>query len=131
MDRMNITTGSVFEQKFSYSRAVVQGEWCFCSGTTGYDYDTMTMPEDAAEQTQNIFETIQKAMAQANFSLADIVRLQVTVTDPAHWEASADIVRHYMGSVMPANTTVVGDLMTPEMKIEIEATAYRQGIDGK
>lgn len=125
MTRKLITTGSPFEEKFAYSRAVVQGDWCFCAGTTGFDYATMTMPEDPAAQTRNIFETIGKALDEAGFAVADIVRIQVTVTDAAHWEASAAVVREYLGDVRPANTTVVCDLMTSEMKIEIEATAYR------
>jgi enamine deaminase RidA (YjgF/YER057c/UK114 family) len=125
MTRKLISSGSPFEEKFAYSRAVAQGDWCFCAGTTGFDYATMTMPEDAADQTRNIFETIAKALDEAGFTMADIVRLQVTVTDPAHWDASADVVRAYLGEVRPANTTVVSGLMTPEMKIEIEATAYR------
>ena len=125
MTRKRITTGSPFEEKFAYSRAVAQGDWCFCAGTTGFDYATMTMPEDPAEQTRNIFETITKALTEAGFSMADVVRVQVTVTDAAHWEASAAVVREYLGDVRPANTTVVSDLMTPEMKVEIEATAYR------
>ena len=123
--RKRITTGSPFEETFAYSRAVVQGDWCFCAGTTGYDYETMSMPEDPAEQTRNIFQTIKNALDQAGFEMADIVRIQVTVTDPAHWQASAEVVREFLGDVRPANTTVVGGLMTPEMKIEIEATAYR------
>ncbi len=127
MTRKLISTGSPFEEKFAYSRAVVQGDWCFCAGTTGYDYAKMEMPEDAAEQTRNIFVTIGKALAEAGFSMKDVVRVQCTVTDPAHWEASAPVVREFLGEVRPANTTVVSALLTPEMKIEIEATAYRGG----
>ncbi|MEM7176415.1 MAG: RidA family protein [Pseudomonadota bacterium] len=127
MTRKHITTGSPFEEKFAYSRAVAQGDWCFCAGTTGFDYTTMTMPEDPAEQTRNTLETIKKALTEAGFSMADIVRVQCTVTDPAHWEASAAVVRDYLGDVRPANTTVVSALIAPEMKIEIEATAYRGG----
>ena len=127
MNRKLISTGSPFEERFAYSRAVVQGDWCFCAGTTGFDYATMTMPDDPAAQTRNIFETIKRSMEEAGFALADIVRLQCTVTDPAHWEASAAVVRDYMGDVRPANTTVVSALIDPSMKIEIEATAYRGG----
>ncbi len=127
MTRKLVTTGSPFEEKFAYSRAVAQGDWCFCAGTTGYDYARMEMPDDPVEQARNIFRTIERALAEAGFSLADIVRLQVTVTDPAHWEAAAPVVREHMGDVRPANTTVVGGLVAPEMKIEIEATAYRRG----
>ncbi|MEM9138255.1 MAG: RidA family protein [Pseudomonadota bacterium] len=129
MTRNLISTGSPFEERFAYSRAVAQGDWCFCSGTTGFDYATMTMPEDPAEQTANIFETIQRALGEAGFSLSDVVRLQVTVTRAAYWEAAAPVVREYMGDVLPANTTVISDLIAPEMKIEIEATAYRGGMD--
>jgi enamine deaminase RidA (YjgF/YER057c/UK114 family) len=127
MTRRLISTGSPFEERFAYSRAVVQGDWCFLAGTTGYDYAAMRMPEDPAEQTRNIFETIRKALEEAGFSLSDIVRLQVTVTDPEHWTASAAVVRDYMAGIRPANTTVVSQLVAPEMKIEIEATAYRGG----
>ena len=123
--RKLISTGSPFEEKFAYSRAVAQGDWCFCAGTTGFDYATMTMPDDPAEQTRNIFRTIGKALDEAGFAMKDVVRVQVTVTDPAHWEASAEVVREFLGDVRPANTTVVGALVAPEMKIEIEATAYR------
>ena len=66
--RKLISTGSPFEEKFAYSRAVVQGDWCFCAGTTGFDYQSMTMPEDPAEQTRNIFETIRRAIDEAGFT---------------------------------------------------------------
>ena len=79
MTRKLISTGSPFEEKFAYSRAVVQGDWCFCAGTTGFDYATMTMPEDPAGQTRNIFRTIGKALDDAGFAMADTVRVQVTV----------------------------------------------------
>lgn len=126
MTRKLVSTGSPFEERFAYSRAVAQGEWCFCAGTTGFDYATMTMPDDPAEQTRNIFRTIEGALAEAGFTLADIVRIQVTVTDPAHWEASAHVAREILGDIRPANTTVVGALVDPAMKIEIEATAMRR-----
>jgi len=125
MTRRLVSTGSPFEDRFAYSRAVAQGDWCFCAGTTGFDYDAMTMPEDPAEQARNIFRTISKALKEAGFSLEDIVRIQVTVTDAAHWNASEEVVREYLGDIRPANTTVVGELIDPSMKIEIEATAYR------
>lgn len=127
MTRRLITTGSPFEEKYAYSRAVVQGEWCFVSGTTGYDYATMTLPEDAAEQARNIFRTIGGALTEAGFALADVVRLQITVTDPAHMDAAAPVMREFMGEVRPASTAVVCALIRPDMKIEIEATAYRGG----
>ena len=129
MTRQKLSTGSPFEEKFAYSRAVVQGDWCFLAGTTGFNYADMTMPEDPAAQTRNIFETMKGVLGKVGFAMEDLVRIQVTVTDPAHWEASADVVREYLGHIRPANTTVVGDLMTPEMKIEIEGTALRRQTD--
>lgn len=123
--RKLITNGSPFEERFAYSRAVVQGDWCFLSGTTGYDYEKMEMPEQAAEQTRNIFRTIERVLDEAGFAMSDLVRIQATFTDPAHWEASAEVVREFLGDIRPANTAVVGRLVAPEMKIEIEATAYR------
>lgn len=125
MTRKRVSTGSPFEEKFAYSRAVAVGNMCFVAGTTGYDYAKMEMPEDPAQQTRNIFETIGKALAEADFVLSDITRLQVTVTDVAHWNAAAPVVREYFGDIRPANTTVIGDLIAPEMKIEIEATAVK------
>ena len=125
MNRKLVTTGSPFEEKFAYSRAVAQGDWCFVAGTTGYEYARMEMPEDAADQTRNIFRTIERALAEAGFALTDLVRIRVVVTEPAHWEAAAPVVREYLGDIRPANMTVVSALLTPEMKIEIEATAFR------
>ena len=123
--RTLISTGSPFEERFAYSRAVVQGDWCFLAGTTGFDYATMVMPEAPEEQARNIFRTIGAALDEAGFRMEDIVRIQATVTDPAHWEAAAPAVREALGHIRPANTTVVSGLVAPEMKIEIEATAYR------
>jgi enamine deaminase RidA (YjgF/YER057c/UK114 family) len=125
MTRKLITTGSPFEERFAYSRAVAKDDWCFVAGTTGYDYARMEMPEDAADQARNIFRTIEAALAEAGFALADLVRIRVVVTEPAHWEAAAPVVREYLGEIRPANMAVVSALLTPEMKIEIEATAYR------
>lgn len=125
MTRRLISTGSTFERDYAYSRAVVQGDWCFLAGTTGYDYARMAMPESVEEQTRNIFATIGKVLGEAGFAMTDIVRLQVTVTDAAHWKAAGPVVREFMDAVRPANTTVVSALIAPEMKIEIEATAYR------
>jgi enamine deaminase RidA (YjgF/YER057c/UK114 family) len=126
MTRRLITTGSPFEERFAYSRAVAQGDWCFVAGTTGYDYARMEMPEGAAEQTRNIFRTIRDALRQAGFAMADLVRIRVVVTDPAHWEAAAPVVREYLGDIRPASMAIVSALLAPEMKIEIEATAYRR-----
>ncbi|SES74919.1 Enamine deaminase RidA, house cleaning of reactive enamine intermediates, YjgF/YER057c/UK114 family [Oceanicella actignis] len=125
MSVRRISTGSSFERDYAYSRAVVRGPWCFVSGTTGYDYADMTMPESAAEQAENAFATIARTLREAGFSMRDIVRVQYHVTDPAHWQAAAPVVRRWLGDAPPAATLIVAGLLRPEMKIEIEATALR------
>ena len=125
MTRRLISTGSHFERDFAYSRAVVQGDWCFVAGTTGYDYATMTMPESALEQARNCFKTIADTMAQAGFALKDVVRVQYTIIDPSIQHEIAPAVREALGEVKPASTMVVAGLVTPEMKVEIEVTALK------
>jgi enamine deaminase RidA (YjgF/YER057c/UK114 family) len=126
--RKLISTGSPFETTAGYSRAVVQGDWCFVSGTTGYDYATMTMPESVAEQTRNCMATITKALETAGFDLADIVRVHYYVTDPAFVDVVFPILGGYFGDIRPAATMIVCGLAKPEMKIEIEATALRRTV---
>jgi len=126
MTRKLISTGSPFEAKFAYSRAVAQGDWCFVAGTTGYDYKTMTMPEGALEQARNCFATIAGVLTQAGFAMADIVRVQYTITDPSVQEEIAPALQEALGDVRPAGTMVVAGLVTPEMKVEIEVTALRR-----
>lgn len=123
--RVLISSGSTFEEKYAYSRGVVQGDWFFSSGTTGYDYSTMKIPQSAVEQTRNIFETLGKALKEGGFELKDIVRIQVHATAAKYWDEAAPVVREYLKDIRPANTTVVCELMNSEMKIEIEATAFR------
>lgn len=120
-----ISSGSPFEASLGYSRAIVKGDWCFVSGTTGYDYATMQMPEGAADQAQNSFATIQKVLAEAGFVMDDIVRVQYTVTDMAHVEEIAPVMAHWLGDVRPAATMIVAGLIRPEMLVEIEVTAMR------
>jgi enamine deaminase RidA (YjgF/YER057c/UK114 family) len=120
-----ITTGSPFEEAMAYSRAVVKGDWCFVSGVTGYDYATMTMPEDAGEQARNCFATIGAVLTEAGFTMSDIVRVQYTLTDAALVEAVAPALRDALGEVRPAATMVLAGLIRPEMKVEIEVTALR------
>ncbi|MBP7241812.1 RidA family protein [Amaricoccus sp.] len=125
MTRRLISTGSPFEAEFAYSRAVVQGEWCFVSGTTGYDYATMSMPEDPGKQAGNALATIGRALAEAGFSLEDVVRTVIYLADPADHAAIGPALRAAFGDVRPANSTVVAALIRPEMKVEIEVTALR------
>jgi len=126
MTRRLISTGSPFEARYAYSRALVQGDWCFVSGTTGYDYRTMTMPETALEQARNAFRTIAGVLREAGFSLADTVRVQYTITDPSIQEEIAPALEEALGAVRPAGTMVVAGLVEPAMKVEIEVTAMRQ-----
>ncbi|AXC48948.1 RidA family protein [Paracoccus suum] len=120
-----ISSGSPFEATLGYSRALIKGDWCFVSGTTGYDYATMTMPEGVADQAQNAFATIDKTLAEAGFAMSDVVRVQYTLTDAALIEQAAPVLAHWLGPVRPAATMVIAGLIRPEMLIEIEVTALR------
>lgn len=108
-----------------YSRAVVKGDWCFVSGVTGYDYSTMTLPEDAAAQARGCFATIAAVLDEAGFTTADIVRVQYTVTDRRFIEDITPVLGEVLGDIRPAATMVIAGLIRDEMKIEIEVTAMR------
>ncbi|MBL4870296.1 MAG: RidA family protein [Robiginitomaculum sp.] len=123
--RKLISSGSEFEEKFGYSRAVVAGDWCFVSGTTGYDYGTMKMPESAAQQASNAFQTIKTALEAGGFELGQVVRVQYTITDAKYAGEVTKILGTYMGKIRPAATMVVAGLIKSEMKIEIEVTAFK------
>lgn len=126
MARRLISTGSPFEKTAGYSRAVVDGDWCFVAGTTGYDYATMSMPESVEEQARNAMATVARALSDAGFALADVVRARYYVTDRAYVHRVYPILGEHFGSIRPAATMLVCDLAEPEMKIEIEATALRR-----
>ncbi len=121
----HISTGSPFEAKLAYSRAVVKGGWCFVSGVTGYDYARMVMPETALEQARNCMRTIAGVLEQAGFDMADIVRVQYTITDAALVDEIAPALAEALADVMPAATMVVAGLIRPEMLVEIEVTAFK------
>ena len=127
--RRLVSTGSPFEKAAGYSRAVVQetreGVWVFVAGTTGYDYATMDMPDDAGAQAANCLATIETALAQGGLTMADVVRANYTVTDPAHAEAVFACTGLAFGDIRPAATMIVAGLIRPEMKVEIEVTAFR------
>ncbi len=125
MTRRLISTGSPFEKEAGYSRAVVDGDWCFVSGTTGYDYATMTMPETVEEQAANALSTIRKALEEAGFSMKDVVRARYMVADRADVGASFRAVGAVFGDIRPAATMIVCELVETAMKIEIEVTARR------
>lgn len=118
-----ISSGSPFESRIGYSRAVVDGAMVYVSGTTGYDYAKMEMPDDVGDQTRNALATIENALIEAGSSLKDILRVRYYLTDMAHYEVVVDVVGAAFADIRPAATMVVCGLTTPEMKIEIEATA--------
>ncbi|MEQ9317128.1 MAG: RidA family protein [Henriciella sp.] len=123
--RRLISTGSPFEKEMGYSRAVVQGDWCFVSGVTGYDYTTMAIPDDVAAQASNCFATISAVLEQAGFAMGDIARVQYTITDAALVEAVKPVLARWLGDIRPAATMVVASLIDPAMLIEIEVTAFK------
>lgn len=125
MSRRLISTGSPFERQAGYSRAVVQGPFCFVSGTTGYDYATMTMPEAPADQARNALATIEKALGEAGFALSDVVRLTCILTDASYWPEVYPVLGAVFGDIRPANTTFIAQLVKPEMKVEIDVTALK------
>lgn len=123
--RTLISTGSPFEKTAGYSRAVVQGDWCFVAGTTGYDYASMTMPDSVETQCRNCLKTIAKALEQGGFALADVVRARYYITDASFVDLVFPILGEAFGEIRPAATMIVCGLNKPEMKIEIEVTALR------
>lgn len=126
MTRKLISTGSPLEKAAGYSRAVVQGDWCFVSGTTGYDYSTMVMPEDVESQTRNCLSTIESVLTEAGFAMSDIVRANYCITDQAYAERVFPILGEAFGEIRPAAMMIVCGLCNDEMKVEIEVTALRQ-----
>lgn len=125
MARRLISSGSPFEAQVGYSRAVVDGDWCFVAGTTGYDPVTRAMPDDVAQQAANALDVIRAALTEGGFSLEDTVRVTYYVTDPAYWDAIAPVLGTAFGGIRPAATCIVCGLIKPEMKIEIELTARK------
>ena len=120
-----ISTGSPFEATMGYSRAIVKGNWCFVSGVTGYDYKTMIIPEGIADQARNCFAPIRGVLAEAGFAMEDVVRVQYTVTDAALVDALVPALGEAFAEIRPAATMVIAGLIKPEMKVEIEVTAFK------
>ncbi len=125
--RKLISTGSPFEATIGYSRAVACDGWVFVAGTTGYDYTTMTMPEDVAEQCRNALKTIENALAEAGASLADVTRVRYILPDASDWPLCWPVTSELFGEIRPAATMIAAGLQEPEMKIEIEVTARMPG----
>src|SRR6516165_870785 len=127
MSRRLISTGSPFEKTAGYSRAVIDGDFAFVAGTTGYDYATMTMPADVTSQTRNCFKTVEAALKDGGFALADIVRATYYIVDTADADAVLSVCGEWLSDVRPAATLlVVAALLKPEMRVEIEVTAKQR-----
>jgi enamine deaminase RidA (YjgF/YER057c/UK114 family) len=126
MHRTLVSSGSTFEEQIGYSRAVVCGDWIFVSGTTGFDYQTMSISDNLVEQVEQCLLNIQSALQQANASLADVVRVTYVLPNAAEFEPCWPVLRKYFGSARPAAMMISAGLADPRMKIEIEATAIRR-----
>lgn len=125
--RQLISSGSPFEKAYGYSRAVVQGDWVFVAGTTGYDYASMSMPESAADQARRCWTTITDVLRQAGASLDDIVRCNYYITSAEYAEPVLEVCGEVLSAVRPAATIVtVSGLLKPEMKVEIAVTALKR-----
>jgi enamine deaminase RidA (YjgF/YER057c/UK114 family) len=125
MNRTLISSGSTFEDQFGYSRAIVAGDWVFVSGTTGFDYATMTISDDVLVQAEQCFKNIATALQQAGSSLQDVVRVTYILPISADFEPCWPVLRKYFGEVRPAATMISAGLADRRMKIEIEVTALK------
>jgi enamine deaminase RidA (YjgF/YER057c/UK114 family) len=123
MSRKLISSGSDFESKIGYSRAVVQGDYVFMSGTTGYDYDTMTISENVVEQAEQCFQNIEKALLEAGSNVYNIVRVTYVFADKNDFEPCWPVLQKYLGDVRPAIMMLEAGLLDEKMKLEIEVTA--------
>jgi len=125
-ERRLIGSGSTFEAEIGYSRAVVAGPWVFVSGTTGFDYSTMTITDDVVAQAEQCMKNIAAALAEAGASVADVVRVRYLLPEVADFEPCWPVLRRWFGAVRPAATMLSATLADPRMKIEIEVTALKQ-----
>ena len=125
MKRTLISSGSTFESQIGYSRAVLAGDWVFVSGTTGFDYSTMSISSDIVEQTGQCLKNIASALQQAGSSIADVVRVTYVLPDASQFERCYPVLREYFNDVRPAAMMISSGLADPRMLIEIEVTALK------
>ncbi|WP_137917566.1 RidA family protein [Hydrogenophaga sp. 2FB] len=125
MNRQRISSGSPFEAQIGYSRAVVAGDWVFVSGTTGFDYATMTIADDVVAQAEQCFQNIAAALREAGASLDDVVRVNYVLPDASLFEACWPVLRKHLGRARPAAMMITAGLLDPRMKIEVEVTALK------
>jgi enamine deaminase RidA (YjgF/YER057c/UK114 family) len=123
--RILISSGSTFEQQIGYSRAIAQGDWVFVSGTTGFDYSTMTIADDVEIQADQCLKNIASALAQGGATLSDVVRVTYVLPDSADFPKTWPVLRRYFGEIRPAAMMISAGLADPRMKIEIEVTALK------
>lgn len=123
MSRKLISSGSEYESKIGYSRAVVDGDYVFVSGTTGFNYETMSISDDAAEQAEQCFKNIEKALTDAGSSFDDVVRVHYIYPNKADFEPCWPVFQKYLGTARPAATVFVAGLLDERMKLEVEVTA--------
>lgn len=126
MKRKLISSGSEFETGIGYSRAVVDGDYIFVSGTTGFNYETMAIPEDIAAQAEQCFKNIEAALNEAGAGLRNVVRVRYIVPHRDNFEPCWPVCRKYLGAARPAATMLVAGLLDERMQIEIEVTASMQ-----
>jgi enamine deaminase RidA (YjgF/YER057c/UK114 family) len=124
--RRLISSGSRFEQEMAYSRAVVDGDWVFVAGTTGFDYEAMSISDDIVQQTEQCFKNIQSALRQAGAELADVVRVNYILPNAQRFAECWPVMRKYLGEIRPAGTMICAGLVDPRMLIEIEVTARKR-----
>ena len=126
--RKLISSGSTFEEEIGYSRAVVDDDWIFVSGTTGYNYQDMTISADIAEQAEQCFKNIEEALSKTNARLNDIVRVLYIIPEASEFKLCWPVLKKYLGKIRPAATMISAGLADPKMKIEIQVTAKRSNL---
>jgi enamine deaminase RidA (YjgF/YER057c/UK114 family) len=126
MTRRLISSGSTFEEQIGYSRAVVAGDWIFVSGTTGFDYGTMSISDSLLEQTEQCLKNIEAALREAGSGLQDVVRVTYVLPQGTGFEQCWPVLRKYFGEIRPAAMMISAGLADPRMKIEIEVTALKR-----
>jgi len=126
MNRRLISSGSTFEEQIGYSRAVVAGDWVFVSGTTGFDYSTMSISDSLIEQAEQCLKNIEFALREADSSMQDVVRVTYILPDGAEFEQCWPVLRKYLGAVRPAATMISAGVADPRIRIEIEVTALKR-----
>jgi enamine deaminase RidA (YjgF/YER057c/UK114 family) len=128
MTRRLISSGSTFEAQIGYSRAVVDGEWIFVSGTTGFDYADMSLADDVVAQAEKALQNIEAALREAGSRLSDVVRVTYILPDPQEFPRCWPVLRKYFGEIRPAATMISAGLVDERLRIEIEVTARTAAV---